>query len=215
MSKRRILLVEDHPIFRIGLAELIDNEPDLEVCGEAGDVAEGLAQVESLCPDLAVVDLALKGRSGLELIKEIRDRDLGVPVLVVSMYDEALYAERALAAGALGYVMKLAAPESIVEAIRSVLEGRLYLTEKVMAQLAGKMVGRGAQASQTPIERLTDRELEILSHIAEGRTTGEIARRLCLSPKTVGAHREHIKQKLGLNTAAELTVFALEWAKAR
>jgi len=215
MSKSRILLVEDHPIFRMGLAELINNESDLEVCGEAAEIAQGLALVESLRPDLAVIDLALQGRSGLELIKEIRDRNLAVPVLVVSMYDEALYAERALAAGALGYVMKLEAPESITKAIRSVLQGRLYLAEKVMAQIAGKMVGMGARASQVPIERLTDRELEILSHIADGRTTGEIAKRLSLSPKTVGAHRENIKQKLGLNTAAELTVFALEWAKAR
>jgi len=215
MSKSRILLVEDHPIFRMGLAELINNESDLAVCGEAADIAQGLALVESLRPDLAVVDLALQGRSGLELIKEIRDRHLAVPVLVVSMYDEALYAERALAAGALGYVMKIEAPESIAKAIRSVLQGRLYLADKVMAQLAGKMVGMGARASQMPIERLTDRELEILSLIADGRTTGEIAKRLSLSPKTVGAHRENIKQKLGLSTAAELTVFALQWAKAR
>jgi DNA-binding NarL/FixJ family response regulator len=215
MSKSRILLVEDHPIFRMGLAELINNESDLEVCGEAADIAHGLALVKSLRPDLAVIDLALQGRSGLELIKEIHDRNLGVPVLVVSMYDEALYAERALAAGAGGYVMKVEAPESITKAIRSVLQGRLYLAEKVMAQLAAKMVGMGARASQMPIERLTDRELEILSHIADGRTTGEIAKRLSLSPKTVGAHRENIKQKLGLSTAAELTVFALEWAKAR
>lgn len=215
MNRKRILIVEDHPVFRFGLAELVNATEDLRVCGEAADIPEALEVLSRATPDVAIVDLSLNGRNGIELIKEMRSRGLDVPVLVVSMYDEALYAERAVAAGALGYIMKLEASESIVKAIRAVLDGRLYLSDKLMSQLAAKMVGKGARAASMPIERLTDRELEILGLIAEGFTTGEIAKKLSLSVKTIGAHREHIKDKLNLKTASELVVFSLEWAKSR
>lgn len=213
MKKKGVLIVEDHPVFRFGLAELVNATDDMEVCGEASDIPEALEILSRVRPDMVIVDLALKGRSGMDLLKDENFRDLGVPALVVSMHDESLYAERAIAAGALGYVMKLEASDRILTALRSVQAGKLYLSDRLMAELAAKMVGKGAKASELPIQRLTDRELEILGLIAEGKTSGEIAQKLSLSVKTVGAHREHIKDKLNLKTASELTLYAIEWFK--
>lgn len=209
MRKRRVLVVEDHPIFRLGLRELLDQEEDLEVCAEASDIPEALAELAREVPDVVIADLSLKGRSGLDLIREVRERHSGVPILVVSMYDEALYAERALAAGARGYVMKQETSESIVQAVRTVLQGRLYLNERTMADLVAKHVRPDAAADRSPLERLTDRELEVFRLIGEGQTTGEIADRLCLSAKTIGTYRERIKEKLGLRTSAELILHAM------
>ncbi len=211
MRARRIFLVEDHPVFRRGLKEVLGQEADLEVCGEAEDVAEALDAIARSQPDLAVVDLSLHGRSGLDLIKQLRERHPGLTVLVVSMYDEALYAERALAAGALGYVMKQEAPESIVQAARSVLAGRPYLSERHTAALIGKLAGARAGAGPAPHDRLSDRELEVLELIGQGLATGEVATRLAISVKTVGTHREKLKEKLGLKTAAELARYATLW----
>ncbi|MBI5016881.1 MAG: response regulator transcription factor [Deltaproteobacteria bacterium] len=209
MGKRRILVVEDHPIFRLGLRELIDQEDDLEVCAESDDIAGALAEIPRSRPDLVIVDLALKGRSGIDLIREIRDRHGKLPVLVVSMYEEALYAERALAAGARGYVMKQEASDSIVQALRCVLEGRFHLSDKMTTSLLGRLAGAPGTVVSDPIDRLTDRELEVFRMIGQGLTTGEIAARLHLSAKTIGTYRERIKEKLNLKTAGELTVQAL------
>ncbi|GAB4257611.1 MAG: response regulator transcription factor [Deferrisomatales bacterium] len=212
---KRIYLVEDHPIFRLGLRELIDEEADLQVCGETDDVGRALAEIGALRPDVVIVDIGLKGRSGLDLIKEVRDRyGDGVPTLVLSMYDEALYAERSLHAGARGYIMKQEAAESIVQALRCVLRGKVYLSENVVGQLVGKMVGRPQGADQSPVERLTDRELEVFRLIGRGRTTREIAATLHLSTKTIGTYRERIKEKLGLKNAAELVRHAVHWIES-
>lgn len=211
MRKRRVLLVEDHPVFRLGLRELLDQEEDLEVSGEASDIPQALAEVSRSVPDVVIADLSLKGRSGLELIRDLRERHPGLPILVVSMYDEALYAERALAAGARGYVMKQETLESIVGAVRQVLAGRVYLSQGAMADLVGKLVRTDA-ADRSPLERLTDRELEVYRLIGQGQTTGEIASELHLSAKTIGTYRERIKEKLGLRSFAELNLHALRWA---
>lgn len=214
MRKRRVLVVEDHPVFRLGLRELLDQEDDLEVCAEASDIAEAAAALGRALPDVIVTDLSLKGRSGLDLIRDVRERHPGLPVLVVSMYDEALYAERALAAGARGYVMKQETSDSIVQAVRTVLEGRLYLSPRTMADLVAKFVRPDGAADRSPLERLTDRELEVFRLIGQGQTTGEIAATLCLSAKTIGTYRERIKEKLGLRTSAELTLHAMRVAEA-
>ncbi len=212
-QSRRVFVVEDHPVFRLGLRELIEQEPDLTVCGEAGDVAGALAAIPGSEADLVIVDLSLGGQSGIDLIKELKARLRTLPVLVVSMYDEALYAERALVAGARGYVMKQEASDSIVRAVRRVLEGRIYLSERVATEIVGRLVGGGA-AGQPGTDRLTDRELEVFRLIGQGLTTGEIAERLHLSAKTIGTYRERIKEKLGLKSAAELTVHAVRWAES-
>lgn len=212
MSKRRILVVEDHPIFRLGLRELIDQEEDLEVCAESDDIAGALAEIPRSRPDLVIVDLSLKGRSGIDLIKEIRERHARLPILVVSMYEEALYAERALAAGARGYVMKQEASDSIVQALRNVLDGRFHLSAAMTTALLGRIAGVEKPGSSDPIDRLTDRELEVFRMIGRGLATGEIASRLSLSAKTIGTYRERIKEKLNLKTAGELTVQAMRWS---
>jgi len=210
-SPRRIFLVEDHPVFRLGLKELLDQVEDLEVCGEADDVPGALAALEADLPDLLVVDLSLKGRSGIELIKEVRSRYGALPMLVVSMYDEALYAERALAAGARGYIMKQETSESIVEAVRKVLKGEVYLSERVKADILDKIVGGGRGEAGSPVELLTDREVEVFRLIGQGLTTGAIAEQLRLSANTIGTYRDRIKEKLNLKNAAELTVHAARW----
>ncbi|MDW7709722.1 MAG: response regulator transcription factor [Deferrisomatales bacterium] len=218
MTRRRVFLVEDHPVFRRGLREIIAQEEDLEVCGEADTVTKASCAIARDQPDLVIVDICLQERSGLELIKELRERHPKLVVLVVSMYDESLYAERALTAGALGYVMKQEAPESIVRAARSVLEGRPYLSQKLTAALIGRFVGagtpQGPAPEASPHERLTSRELEVLQMIGQGLTTGEIAGRLAISVKTVGTHREKLKEKLNLKTASELNRYATLWHNA-
>lgn len=212
MTKRRILVVEDHPIFRLGLRELIDQEEDLEVCAEADDIPAARAELARSRPELVIVDLSLKGRSGMDLIKELRDRHPKLPILVVSMYEEALYAERALAAGARGYVMKQETSESIVQALRCVLDGRFYLSPSLTSALLGRMAGGEVPGQSEPVARLTDRELEVFRLIGQGLATGEIAARLNLSAKTIGTYRERIKEKLNLKTGGELMVQATRWS---
>jgi DNA-binding NarL/FixJ family response regulator len=210
---RKILLVEDHPVFRLGLRELLNQEADLEVCAEAEDIPGALAALEARRPDLVVVDLSLKGRSGTELIQEVRRCHGPVPMLVVSMYDEALYAERALAAGARGYLMKQETSDSIVAAVRRVLAGEVVLSERVKAGILDKIAGGGAAGGGDPVTRLTDRELEVFRLIGRGRTTGQIAEALHLSANTIGTYGDRIKDKLGLKSAAELTVHAVRWSE--
>ncbi|MCB1007900.1 MAG: response regulator transcription factor [Acidobacteria bacterium] len=210
----RVVIVDDHPIVRAGLASLIDSESDLSVCGQAEDAREALRVIEREQPDLVLVDLSLKGTSGLELIKHLTDRP--VKVLVVSMHDEATWSERALAAGALGYVHKSEATRDIVQAIRRVMTGRPYVSDSIAERILRKMVGTAVpEPSEDPVSALSDRELEIFQRIGEGKTTQEIGDSLCLSPKTVQTYRQRIKQKLGLENAAELSSQATRWVVER
>ena len=195
-KRARILIVDDHPAVREALAVRIGLQPDLEVCGEAADIGDALQLVAETQPDLAVVDISLKTGSGIDLIKRIKNRDPNLRMLVWSMHSEALYAERALRAGALGYINKDQATEKIVEAIRRVLEGKVYLSEGMADKLLQRSVGKGqTEASRSPAEALADRELEVFRLIGVGTKTAEIAERLHLSIKTVETYRDRIRQK--------------------
>jgi DNA-binding NarL/FixJ family response regulator len=205
----RIVLVDDHPLVRYGVAQRLADEAGLAVCGEAGDVKEALQVIGRLRPDLAVVDISLPGRDGIELIKEIKSRYPATRVLVLSLHDERLYAERALRAGARGYVMKSAPPRDLVAAVRRVLAGEIVVGSEIVGQVLARVAGDAKQA-RSPLDRLTDRELEIVRLIGEGRTRGEIAASLHLSPKTIEAHRARVRAKLGLGSVSELRRFAIE-----
>lgn len=209
MKKRRVFLVDDHPIVRHGLSVLINQQPDLAVCGEAEFAYQAADAAATAKMDAMIVDISLKGVSGLELIKTLKAKHPAVPVLVVSMHDEVLYAERALRAGARGYVMKYEATEKVVAALREVLSGRLYLSEKMSQKLLNSL---GAGAAEG-VSSLTDRELEIFQLIGEGRGTREIAERLHLSVKTVESHRANIKEKLHIESAPQLVQHAVEWLR--
>jgi DNA-binding NarL/FixJ family response regulator len=208
-GKRRIFLVDDHPIVRKGLAQLIDGESDLAVVGQGEEAYQALRDLKQSKPDLVMVDVTLKDSDGIELLKEIKAQFPELPVLVLSMHDESLYAERALRAGAGGYVMKQEAPQTLLAAIRSVLSGQVYVSPKMGATLLQRMVGGRKKNGGLPMDRLTDRELEIFRMIGSGKSMKEIAAKLFLSVKTIEAHREHIKQKLNLPSSAELLRFAI------
>ncbi len=210
---RRVFIVDDHPMMRDGLRQLIGNESDLEVCGEADDGPEALQQIRALMPDLAIVDITLRTGSGLELIKALADAGVTCPVLVLSMHDESLYAERVLRAGGRGYIMKQEGGRKIMEAVRRVLEGRAYVSEKLAAAIIDIFSGHRPETANT-VEKLSDREFEILQHIGHGLTTKEIAQRIRISVKTVEVHRVNMKQKLGLRTATELIRFAVRWVES-
>lgn len=211
-TKCRILLVDDHPIVRQGLAELINHEKDLFVCGTAESFNETLDQIPSLKPDLVVADISLKGgNDGIELLKNIKARYPKTMVLMLSMHDETLYALRALRAGAAGYIMKQEATERVLVAIRQVLKGEIYLSEQMEKKLMHQLVGGRAVRTGSPIEDLSDRELQIFSLIGQGRSTRQIAEELHLSVKTVETHRAHIKEKLNLKSATELVQHAVQW----
>lgn len=207
----RVLIVDDHPIVRRGLAQLIEQEPDLLVCGEASDADTAVAAMAALAPDIALVDLMLKGASGTELIKKLRTLHANIPILVVSMHDEAVYAERALRAGAHGYIMKEEATGQVLTALRKVLDGDVYLSERMVGRLLRRMVGDGSTA--VGLERLSDRELEVFQWIGRGLSVNEIAKRLQVSPKTVETYRAHVKDKLHLQNSAEVMRVALQWSE--
>ena len=210
VTKRKVFIVDDHPIVRQGLVQLVDGEPDLAVCGHGDDAYQSLAAIRSARPDLVLLDVSLKDADGLELLKEIKAFDADLRVLMLSMHDESLYAERALRAGANGYIMKQEAPHALLAAIRKVLEGQVYVSEKMGATLLQRMVGGKKGIGQLPMDRLTDRELEVFRMIGSGLSVKEIADKLCLSAKTVEAHREHIKEKLNFKNSAELLRFAIQ-----
>jgi DNA-binding NarL/FixJ family response regulator len=212
-GKARVLIVDDHPIMRAGLVQLISQEADLEVCAEADSAHGGLEAIEKHSPHVAIVDITLKDSSGLDLIKDIRLRFPGVQVLVVSMRDELYYAERVLRAGARGYVTKAEASEKIVDGIREVLAGGIYVSKQIAAKLIHGMVGGGGEIRTMPIDRLTDRELQVLELMGRGVEPRDIAQQLHLSLKTVDAHREHIKKKLDMDSAAELLKYAITWVQ--
>ncbi|UCF40841.1 MAG: response regulator transcription factor [Gemmatimonadota bacterium] len=207
----RVLLVDDHPIVRQGLEQLIDAEQDLTVCAQASDAPTALAAVEQERPDLAVVDISLAGSDGLELVKQIRERWPAVKVMVLSMHSESVYAERTLSAGAQGYIMKQEPPDRILHAMREVLQGNVFLSDALRAKLLQRLVGVTAGRERTPIERLTDRELTVLRLIGAGRGTRKIAQELGLSVKTIETYRENLKRKLHLDSAAELVQYAVRW----
>jgi DNA-binding NarL/FixJ family response regulator len=210
-QRARILIVDDHPLVRSGLKLLIDCEPDLAVCGEAANANEAMRLLESQKPDLLIVDLSLKESSGLELIKRIKARSPEAKMLVSSMFEEALYAERVLSAGALGFVHKQEGMERVIEAIRCVLSGRVWLSSAMSERMLRRMTVSQPATSQSPVHTLSDRELEVFEQIGRGRATKDIARQLHLSIKTVETHREKIKAKLGLKSAAELNRAAFQW----
>ncbi len=208
-SKKKVFLVDDHPIVRQGLAQLLNSEPDFEVCGQGEDVYGSLRAIRDAKPDLCLVDVSLKDGDGIELLKELQAQLPELPVIMLSMHDESLYAERALRAGARGYIMKQEAPPIMLAAIRKVLSGQIHVSDKMGATLLQRMVAGKKTEATMPMDRLTDRELEVFRMIGGGQTVKEIADKLCLSPKTVEAHREHIKEKLNLKTSAELLRFAI------
>ncbi len=209
-AKSRILIVDDHPIVRHGLAELIAEEPDLEVCGEASDAPDALRQVETSKPHVVIVDISLKSGHGIDLIEQIKTKDEKVKMLVSSIHDEALFAERALRAGAMGYVNKQEATEKVIDAIRQILRGEIYLSPRMSNRILHTVVG-GDRLDQDPIEGLSNRELEVFEMIGQGLTTKQIAGKLHLSPKTVETHREKIKMKLNLANSTELNHRAVQW----
>ncbi len=212
---KRIVVVDDHPLFRKGLEQLIHSDGAFAVCGEAGDAAEAMDAIRQIAPDLAIVDLSLPGANGIELIKNIRAEFPKLPILVLSMHDESLYAVRALRAGAAGYVMKHEAMANVVRAIHEVLSGRPYLSPAMAAQVITKFTHGTAEGEADATERLSDRELEILELIGKGKDMRQIAKLLHLSPKTVETHRAHIKEKLQLKNAREVARFAVQWIDAR
>jgi DNA-binding NarL/FixJ family response regulator len=206
----RILIVDDHPVVRDGLAAELETEPDLVVCGEAGDVPGALSQIDATRPDVAIVDISLAQGNGIDLIKRIRERDERLPVLVWSMYPESLYAERALRAGAQGYVNKGRATREILDALRAVLAGKVYLSGDQADQMLKRLVGR-RDAPRSPIESLSDRELETFELLGEGLGTLQIAKRMHVSPKTVETYRVRIKEKLNVDSLPELMRRAAQW----
>lgn len=214
-ARFKVLLVDDHPIVRHGFAELINRDPNLTVCGEAEDIHEAMEAIKSSRPDIVIVDITLKGGNGLELIKNLKIQHPGLPALVISMHDESLYAERVLRAGGRGYLTKQEAVDNILTAIHRVLKGEIYLSQKMTGKLLYRIADGDTQLSRSPIDSLTDRELEVFQMIGQGNGTRQIAEELHLSVKTVETYREHLKQKLGLKDAAELVQHAVQWVQSR
>jgi DNA-binding NarL/FixJ family response regulator len=211
---KKILLVDDHPLLREGLGRLIAAEKGLSVCGMAGTVQEALALVETEKPDLVISDLTLPGRNGLELIKDLVATYPEIPVVVLSMHDELIYAERVLRAGGRGYVMKDSPPDRLMEAIRTVLAGGVFASKTVTNHfLKALSSSKGPPAQGFPLERLTDREMEVFELIGQARSNQDIASRLGISPRTLDAHRAHIREKLGLADGNELTRYAIRWVE--
>ncbi|MEO6873947.1 MAG: response regulator transcription factor, partial [Opitutaceae bacterium] len=198
LARQRVMIVDDHPFMRAGLAQLIERQPDLLIGGEAGSPAEALQKLAGSRVDLVLADMTMPGRSGLEFIKDLHAVHPDLPVLVISMHDELVYAERALRAGARGYIMKEAGGESLLVAIRQVLTGRVYVSPRMAALLLESFSGGKVRDAHSPLGKLTDREFEIFQLIGQGRSTRDIAQQLHLSPKTVDVHRSNLRQKLEL-----------------
>jgi DNA-binding NarL/FixJ family response regulator len=212
-EKKRVIIVDDHPLFRDRLSQLINHELDMEVCGESETAEQAIQLIRSLTPDLVIVDITLKGSSGLELIKGIRALSIGIPVLILTMHEESLYAERALRAGATGYITKNQAADEVLAAIRRVLTGEIYLSEKMTSVFLRSLTTTGAKSMPRPVDRLADRELEVLELIGRGNTTRQIADKLQLGPATVDTYRARIKEKMNLRNATELQHFAIRWVR--
>jgi len=211
MNKHRVFLVDDHPIVRQGLTLLINQEPDLEVCGEAESAWSVGAALAALSPDVLVLDISLNGPDGIDLLKNIRLTDANLPILVLSMHDESVYAERALRAGANGYIMKQEATEKVLVAIRRILQREVYMSDRMASRMLRQMVSKSAIPQAASIASLSDRELEVFRLIGDGHGTREIAEALHLSIKTVESYQAHIKDKLALPSARALVQRAIEW----
>jgi len=209
--KNRFLVVDDHPVFRQGLVALIESNPGFEVVAEAGDVEHALSALSTVSPDIALVDISLQNENGLDLVRRMRGSHPGLPVLIITMHDEIVYAERVMKTGARGIVMKQEAPDVILKAIQTVLSGRVYLSDQMSARLLEAMFAPSGDADETLVERLSERELEVLEYIGQGYGMAEIAGVLTLSVKTVHTYRDHLKEKLQLDSAAELRRFAVKW----
>jgi len=216
-TKKRVALVDDHPLLRQGIADLLTAEDEFDVCGQAGNMPDALALAAQLKPDLMIIDVSLGGNNGIELMKNLAAMHPNLPLLAYSMHDEFIYAERALRAGAKGYLMKQANPDVLLEAVQQVLQGKTFLSKAMSEHLLGKLVGAGnsTAAMGSPIEKLSDRELEVLQLMGEGFGTSQIAEKLCLSVKTIETYREHLKTKLDLTTGQELLRYAIEWSLAQ
>ena len=214
-AAKRILLIDDHPIMRHGLAQLIRAAEELEVCGEAGSAREGLERALALKPDVVIVDLTLPDKSGLELLKDIHAMLPGMQCLVLSMHDESLYAERVLRSGARGYIMKETAAENLISAIRKVLSGGLYLSDSLAAKMLEQAALGRPKLPGGGVDALTDRELEVLEAIGSGKATKIIAEQLKISARTVEAHRAHIKEKLNITDGPGLVRYAVQWMESR
>jgi DNA-binding NarL/FixJ family response regulator len=212
-QKRKIMIVEDHPVFRLGLRELINQEADLIVCGDAEDKLKAWSEIKRLTPDLVILDLSLKDGDGVSLIKDITKNYKNMPVLVVSMHSESIFAERSLIAGAKGYINKRETSLSIIEAIHCLLKGKVFLSDIIKDEILQHFVGGVDAYDKFPIERLTDRELEVFQLIGKGLSSNEIASKLNLSIKTIGTYRERIKEKLRLKHACELNRHAMLWVE--
>ena len=214
-NKKRILIVDDHPMMREGLAQLINHDADLFVSCQADNAAQALEAIGTTTPDLALVDISLPDRSGIELIKDLHTLHPDLPLLVVSMHDEALYAERVLRAGGRGYIMKQEGGKKLMQAIRQVLSGQIYVSEKISAKILEIFSGHRTDKAHSPVERLSDREFEVFQLIGQGQGTREIAQGLRLSIKTIEVHRANIKKKLELKSGADLVRYAIRLAEAQ
>lgn len=212
-AKTRIFIVDDHPLLRRGLAELINREPDMVFCGEAEDSPSAIKAISQLKPDLVIVDISLKGYNGIELIKNIKAFDSKIQVLVLSMHDESIYAMRVLKAGAKAYVMKQEVVDKVMEAVRRIRAGKVFVSERVASRMLDQVVVGGDPAPDSPVDLLSDRELEIVNMIGSGLPTREIAAKLHISIKTVESHRARIKEKLNLQNAIQLVQFCVRWVE--
>ncbi len=210
-NKKTVYVVDDHPIVRHGLVELINREAELQVIGEAEGAHDALKALSSTLPDIIIIDISLQGTSGIELTKDIKMRYPDLPVLVLSMHDEALYAQRALRAGAGGYIMKKERPKKVITAIRKIIDGEICVSKKIASTILKKYSNRQDAQESSPLECLSDRELEVFSLIGQGHGTRQIAEDLCLSVKTVESYRSNIKIKLGLQNSSELVQYAIQW----
>jgi len=213
--KTKVLIVDDHPMMRQGLAQLITNEPDLTVCAEAENARQAMEAIAAGKPDLVLVDITLPDKNGIELIKDIHALHPELRVLVISMHDESLFAERVLRAGARGYIMKQEGGKKLMLAVSHVLSGQVYVSEKMSAKILEIFSGRRSEAAHSPIERLTDREFEVLQLVGQGKGTRQIAQLLHVSVKTVEVHRLHIKEKLKLEDSPSLVRYAVRWVESQ
>jgi DNA-binding NarL/FixJ family response regulator len=215
LPAKRILIVDDHPMMRTGLAQLINHEPDLKVIAEADNAGQAIDAVAKQKFDLALLDISLPDKNGLELIKDLRSLRAELPILVVSMHDELIYAERVLRAGGRGYIMKQEGGQKFLAAIRQVLAGQIYVSENMSVRILDVFSGRKPDTFGSPVEKFTDREFEVFQFIGQGIGTRAIANRLHLSVKTVEVHRAHIKKKLGIKTATDLVRYAVRWVDSQ
>jgi DNA-binding NarL/FixJ family response regulator len=210
-DKAKVYLIDDHPVLVQGLSDLINNQPDLKVIGTTAEWTKALENFKKELPDVVLLDITLKNANGIEVLKNLRVQFPALNVLMLSMHDENLYAMRALKAGAHGYIMKAAPTDEVINAIRQVLKGEVYVSESIARKMMSQLVGRRKDAGGSPLEDLSDRELEIFTLIGEGQTTRQIAEKLHISIKTVETHRAHIKEKLKLETSTELVQHAIHW----